>query len=212
MLRKQNDKLREENKESQKTIEELYKTANELSIINKIIDNESQRINCLAKECLSFYKNCDSVALIDHFRYLSNRGQIKTEHSSFCEKARVFYSQINSFIKDEDQYSKNLDKASKELMDAYIKVLDCILESKSCQKEQMALESARIKFQLAYTEYIEEYQQKLDIILFNSFSLDMVRSFYGKSRSNYLYYLAGEVVKKQLKEAEAENGQDEDAE
>ena len=52
MLRKQNDKLREENKESQKTIEKLYKTANELSIINKIIDNESQRINCLAKECL----------------------------------------------------------------------------------------------------------------------------------------------------------------
>lgn len=212
MLRRQNDKLREENKESQNMIEKLYKEANELSIINKIIDNESQRIDSLAKECLSFYSNCDSVTLIEHFRYLSNIHQIQTDHSLLSEKARVFYSQISSFLKDDDQYSKDLDKASKELMDAYIKVLDYILERKSCQKEQMALESARIKFQLAYTEYIEEYQQKLDIILFNSFSLDMVRSFYGKSRSNYLYYLAGEVVKKQLKEAEAENGQDEDAE
>ena len=212
MLRRQNDKLREENKESQNMIEKLYKEANELSIINKIIDNESQRIDCLAKECLSFYSNCDSVTVIEHFRYLSNIHQIQTDHSLLSEKARVFYSQISSFIKDDDQYSKDLDEASKELMDAYIKVLDCFVERRSYTKEQMLLESVRIKFQAAYSDYIKEYQQKLDLILFNSYSLEMVRSFYGKSRSNYLYYLAGEAVKDQLRQMEEQNGQDEDAE
>ena len=211
MLRRQNDKLREENKESQNTIEELYKTANELSVINKIIDNESQRINSLEKECLSFYSNCDSIALIEHLRNFGIH-QIRPEHSFLAEKARIFYTKIHSLIKDDDQYSKDLDKACKELMDAYIKVLDCIIESKSYSNEQLTLESVRIKFQSAYIEYIKEYQQKLDLILFNSYSLDRVRSFYGKNRSNYLYYLAGEVVKKQLREAEAENGQDEDGE
>lgn len=83
----QNQKFKEENDKAQERLEELTKQANELSIIGRIIDNKSQKLDNLRHAFSDFEAACN-VGLSHHFVYLQLRLPLRTQ--SFLNMRKSF--------------------------------------------------------------------------------------------------------------------------
>ena len=129
----QNKKMQEENDKAQERLESLVKNANELSVVSKIIEMESNRLQRL-KSCMDeFTKSCDPQTIgIVYAEALGSKTEIMTAmatienniDNSFFRVCREL--RLDKSLKRDDTQSIKVSSASyykiaKEIVTDYIK-------------------------------------------------------------------------------------------
>lgn len=187
----QNKQIQKSNEAAQERLERINTRANEISAINKIIEHEENRIQALTLSCSNYEEFCDTAKIADAFSSVP-----PTEFSSVSNKLRKenekYFNSVFMYLSWQTVRDIELKRKAAELRTA---VDATVTESDFEKRAYKALEmlDALWRFQDAKKDYLIDYQNKLEDIIFKDYSLPEIRIMYERQE-------------------EEENGQDEDAE
>lgn len=186
----QNKKQQEENDEAQNRLENISIRSNELNIINKIIEHETDRIHSLQKAMDDFTNACDPQAIalasakegLDSFPSKIGLTELeKRIDNSFFEISRLLRED------HEDRQSFNLIYASlyKYAKENVTNIRDGKFDLNN-QKEMAnmveTLAKCRDIFLQEREQYLIKQENKLSQILFEDLSLEEIRAIYKNSK------------------------------
>lgn len=184
----QNKRFKEENDISQKRLENLSVKANELSAINKIIEIESRRLECLKDSLDLFTKACDIHVIYSkilknmdnglEMLLVMNEIEMKVDEEFFklCRELRIDAEVRND---DDDNPIKN------SVMSLYRQVKDIIPSLKDMQKSDIEVKTeviikTRNHFLKERENYIEKQEKKLNRIMYGNLDLESIKELYSR--------------------------------
>lgn len=186
----QNQKFKEENDKSQERLEELTKQANELSIIGRIIDNKSQKLDNLRHAFSDFEAACN-VGTITSLCISSTK--IASAHSKLSEHAQKLPRLCNMLeteiagnwgVKYKDISSKIF-----KLNSLALKIVDQCSGIVSAKENKKTYDDGKItallkeyaeaydEFSKARDSYIMETEFLLNAISYKNITLEEIREY-----------------------------------
>lgn len=192
----QNYRFKKTNEEAQDRLERLTYRANEISIINKIIEYENNRISNMTRFCDEFIKSCAGSQLSD--AAIENKNIRSVASHLLGEAGRNYLNLSRTILID-----KTLTKESpivKALLDLYTlnyNICNAILTKGTIEaikvEEVRNLNSLLENFRMLFEAYTILCQTRIRKVIFETITLEETRKLFGYKQ-------------------EAENGQDEDGE
>ena len=164
----QNKQIQKSNEAAQERLERINTRANEISAINKIIEHEENRIRALTISCNNYEEFCDTAKIADAFSSVP-----PTEFSSVSNKLRKenekYFNSVFMYLSWQTVRDIELKRKAAELRTA---VDATVTESDFEKRAYKALEmlDALWRFQDTKKDYLIEYQNKLEDIIFKDYS------------------------------------------
>jgi hypothetical protein len=181
----QNQRLQEENDKSQLRLENLVKNANELSVVSKVIEIESNRLERLKDSLDEFSKACDpqtiSVAYADSSENTLKvmQAMVVLEHNlddSFFRVGREL--RLDKKLRKDDTQPIKMSYAcyyrcAKEIITSFINN-----PIKDNSKELEVLGKCRDDFAEKRENYLVEQENKLHNVLYGNMTLEDIKKLY----------------------------------
>jgi hypothetical protein len=181
----QNQRLQEENDKSQLRLENLVKNANELSIVSKVIEIESNRLERLKDSLDEFSKACDpqtiSVAYADSSENIAKimQAMVVLEHNlddSFWGVGREL--RLDKKLRKDDTQPIKMSyvcyyRRAKEIITSFINN-----PIKDNSKELEVLSKCRDDFAEKRENYLVEQENKLYNVLYGNMTLEDIKKLY----------------------------------
>ena len=188
----QNKKLKEENDIAQDRLENISKHSNEINIISKIIEYETNRLHSLEKAMDDFVEACNpqTMAIILSKDVDNNFLAINelTEHeikidTLFLEIGRLL--RVDHEVRHNDEHPLNKSFAvlyvgEKEIIDSFRNNKLNFLNQGDIIRKIDSLGKCRDIFLQEREQYLIRQENKLSRILFEDLSLEEIRNLYKK--------------------------------
>ena len=185
----QNQKFKEENDKAQTRLEKLTIQANELSVINKIIEYETSNYKELQKAIQTFEKALDFYPTMTE---LHQKGKTETEREIvfITESHRIklaaqeLWDVIDDDIRLSDEEKDTIEKALDEIVEAADKVIDAI-HAELSNPEDHSFAGALSNFEATFTvcrQEIIRHQTKAKVkyekLIYGNMSLKEIKELY----------------------------------
>lgn len=184
----QNQKFQRENDKAQERLESIIKHANEIAIINKIVEYETENMHRLRHAFDNFSQACDPQTISS--QYANNRTEVINIISAMViaeQKLDNCFFELGRELRADMQLKKN-DEASlkKTFKDYYIfgKKLITKLQQEpleSFEKEMVQLATARDAFIKERERYLVNQENKLNKLLYEDLSIDEIKLLYKRN-------------------------------
>lgn len=187
----QNRVIKEENDKSQERLEKLTLQANELTVISKIIENETQNLLKLKVAFDNFSYACDPQVLSTIYANSTNAaiptiaiqsGMATAEKcidDSFFALSRELRTDPKFVIKDKSPFKLAIAKyysAAKDLVEK-----GRTNPTQNYKAEIDKLTQARTDFVAVREKYLIEKENKLNSVIYGKMTLDEIKNLYNQS-------------------------------
>lgn len=183
----QNQKFQKENEKTQQQLEDIIKDSNTISIINKIVEYESDNLKRLQNAFHEFSTSADPQLICSMYgKNISDSLAVSTAmadaennlDNSFFMIAREL--RIDLSIKGHDE-----NPLSKAVATYYSSSKDIIKRIKeepltSVEKEMVACVKCRDTFLKEREKYLVEQEKKMNKLLYGNISLDEIKKMYNR--------------------------------
>lgn len=192
----QNKKQQEENDKAQNRLENISIRANELNIINKIVEFESNRVQSLKVAMDEFTNACNPQAVglamakegIENIPSMLGLAELeKVVDNSFVNVGR--YMRVDTALQYNDNHP--LNKAFANLYVCTKNNISDLRSNKIDMNDQRKIEALaetlahfRDEFLQERENYLEEQEKKLKKVLFDDLSLKEIQAMYGEQKDS----------------------------
>ena len=194
---RQNKKFKEENDKAQERLEKIALSANELSVIGKVIEYETANITRLAEKVDRYYTACSVDGLIEYLK-LNN---ITQDENGFClakerkeSELKQLFSNLFDEVKLDFHNFDRIDKTSDAIFDMQEKTMNLLEKMYEVYSHQSAessesdvsafIESRRV-FRNEMDLLITRKRLYLDSIIYGQISYDKIKkAHYGKQKES----------------------------
>lgn len=186
----QNKKLQEENDTAQKRLENISLHANEISIINRIVEYQTNRINMLKKTMDDFVNACNPQAIalamakqgINNYPSVVGLTELETEvDNAFFALSRAMREDKDIQTNDEHPlkivYAK-LYQYTKETIKVYREGTINIANQREIEIQASVLGNIRDEFLKQREKYLFLQENKLQELLFKNMTLKEIRELF----------------------------------
>lgn len=181
----QNQELQKENDKSQERLEKLVANANELSVVSKVVEIESDRLQRLKDSLDDFTKACDPQTIAVAYSQSSGSKMIVMQamvvlenniDSSFFRVCREL--RLDKKLKTDDTHSIKMSSAcyyriAKEIVTSYSKN-----HIKDNSERIDVLKKCRDDFVSEREKYLAQQEEKLHKVLYSGLSLEDIKKLY----------------------------------
>ena len=182
----QNRKLAKENKESQEQLKEIIKHSNELSVVQRIIEIQSQRIDRIRKSIDEYSKLCSVQSLefaIDKAGGL--RGNVIANMRELERDLSISYDRLNRELKLDRRIEKDSGNSISKTLERYYSTMLITIKNnqgtplRDNESEKEVLEKLKEEFEKVKEKYIYDQEEKLNSIIYDNLTIAEIKKLYG---------------------------------
>lgn len=194
---RQNEKFKEENDKAQERLEEIALSANELSVIGKVIEYETANIARLAEKVEKYYTACSVDGLIEYLK-LNN---ITQDENGLClakerkeSELKQLFSNLFDEVKIDFHNFDRIEKTSDVIFDMQKKTMNLLEKmyevyshesAESSEPDVIAFIESRRVFRNEMDILITRKRIYLDSIIYGQISYDKIKKdHYGKQKES----------------------------
>ena len=182
----QNKRFKEENDESQLRMEKLTKDANEISIVQKIVEHESNKLLRLRTKMQVFIDACNTQEAVDDVSDVAQQPPdfmkiyIKIKMDSRDKQIRLATIELLSELKTypNNNSTRELISLISDYCDSSIEVAKCIRACSDATEAYKLKATKEKEFVQKSSDYITERESLLDKSIYSNLSLDEIRELY----------------------------------
>lgn len=187
----QNKRFKEENDRSQKRLEQLSKQSNEISIINKIIEFESENLSQTKAALDAFVEVCDAKKL--SLEYIQNADSSNNNvfssiaMSQYCDKIDLAFLRLCRVMRiDQTNIKKEKDHFLVVLYSFYLAARELAedlykdFNNDSLLQKKKKLDETRLEFTKESEKYLVKKEERLHKLLFENLSLEEIQAMTSK--------------------------------
>ncbi len=181
----QNNRFKKENDKNEQRMEQLTVRANELSVISKIVEEESTRLINLKRALDNFTQNCDpqTIGLV-YAKDMDNRIELMKNMIEHIEKVDSSFFELGRELRVNPELRKNDKEPIKlEMSKLYLKAKEILETWAANPTYDITMDSAILAdFRDAFIEARENYlmlqENKLNKLLYDNLSLEEIKKMY----------------------------------
>lgn len=184
----QNQKFKEENDAAQTRMENLTNRANELSVVSKIIEYESERISSLKTKTQSFIDACHTEGMFDDLSDVANQPKdfmktfVKMKMDSRDKHIRLCAVEMLSELSTYPDNGKTatLIKCLSEYSECAISIIKNMRNLSVSEEAYQEKVSREKVFITSIYDFIGERELLLNKVIYGNLSLDEIKEMYHK--------------------------------
>ncbi len=182
----QNKRFKEENDASQLRTEKLTKDANEISIIQKIVEHESNKLHRLRTKMQIFIDACNTQEAVDDVSGVAQQPPdfmkiyIKIKMDSRDKQIRLTAIDLISELKTypNNDLTRDLLSLISDYRDSSLAVAKCIRACEDATEAYKLKATKEREFIQKSSDFITEREILLDKTIYGNLSLDEIRGLY----------------------------------
>ena len=182
----QNKRFKEENDASQLRMEKLTKDANEISIVHKIIEHESNKLLRLRSKMQIFIDACNTQEAVDDVSDVAQQPSdfmkiyIKIKMDSRDKQIRLATVELLSELKTypNNDSTRELISLISDYCNSSTEVAKCIRECSDATQAYTIKATKEKEFIQKSSNFIAEREVLLDKTIYGNLSLDEIRGLY----------------------------------
>lgn len=182
----QNKKFKEENDAAQDRLENLSKKANELSVVNKIIDHESESISRLRMRTQNFIDACNTEAALvdlsdvahqpDDFKKLFLKIKMDNRNKQIRLCAIELLSELKTYPDDEEVIK--LIRLISKYSECSVKLTKEVRAGSPADNTYREKTDAEKEFVTSFSDFISDRETLLDKVIFKDLTLGQIKAMY----------------------------------
>ena len=182
----QNKRFKEENDESQLRMEKLTKDANEISIVQKIVEHESNKLHRLRTKIQIFIDACNTQEAVDDVSDVAKQPPdfmkiyIKIKMDSRDKQIRLTAIDLVSELKTypNNDLTRELISLISDYCNSSTEVAKCIRACSDATQAYTIKAAKEKEFIQKSSDFIAEREVLLDKTIYGNLSLDEIRGLY----------------------------------
>ena len=183
----QNKAFKDENDNAQDRLERIHKQANEINVINKILEFEHKRIHNLYDYLDDFEKACHYNNIAIAFHGCISEKIVITQARDKCDFLFLAITRELRIDKRDDKAKDDLLKTSEDMYNAALKLLKAYESKKpDVNKCENDLYLVWKEFFIKKEEYINSAQKDFQRLLYENLTLDEIQNIYHKKTKESL--------------------------
>lgn len=182
----QNLKFKEENDLTQGRMEELTKRANEISMVNKIIEYESERLTRLRTNNQNFIDSCNTEAMLVDLSDIAHqpsdfmRTYVKIQMNSREKRIRLSGLELMGTLQiyEADMEIIHLIESLSEYSKASLELIEAVRTNELIEEKGAKKSELEKKYINCASALILKKERLINRLLFENLSMDQIRTMY----------------------------------